>query len=133
MSRRSDQVAASLRDAVQAVIDRGLQDPRITGLITVTAVTLDEGLRDAVVSVSILPAERQSVSFHGLVSAAAHIRRAVGDRLALRRVPALSFRLDESLKRQAAVIDALAKVARERESARQPGPSTHTDDAAEGS
>ncbi|MCC6660959.1 MAG: 30S ribosome-binding factor RbfA [Phycisphaerales bacterium] len=115
MSRRGDQVSAALREAVQGVIDRGLQDPRISGLITVTGVTVDEDLRHAIVRVTILPAERERLAFHGLRAASAHIRHEASKRLTLRRTPDLSFRLDAATKKQAGVIEALARVAAERE------------------
>lgn len=115
MSRRTDQVNATLRDAVQGVIDRGLQDPRVSGLITVTGVSVSEDLRTATVLVSVLPADREELTFHGLSSAAAHIRHEASKRLTLRRTPELVFRLDRGAKKQAGVIDALARVAAERE------------------
>jgi ribosome-binding factor A len=109
MSHRPEQVAATLRRAVQAVLDRGLQDPRVSGMVTVTAVRVSPDLRSATVSVSVYPAERQELTMHGLHSAAAHIRHDISDAVGLRRTPDLTFRLDESLKKQAAVLDAIAR------------------------
>ena len=122
MRRRGDQVAATLRDAIQGVIDRGLQDPRVSGLITVTSVTVDDDLREAVARVSILPAEREQLAFHGLRAAAAHIRHEAGKRLTLRRTPDLVFRLDDRGKKQAGVIEALARAREERERAGKSEP-----------
>lgn len=109
MSRRADQVAAAIHRAVQAVIDRGLQDPRVSGMITVTGVKVAADLRAATVSVSIYPVDRQELTMHGLRSAAAHIRHDISDAIGMRRTPDLTFRLDESLKKQAAVLDAIAR------------------------
>lgn len=111
MSRRRDQLAAALRRAVQEVLARGLSDPRIAGLVTVTAVTLDEDLRHAVVHVSVYPADKQDLTLHGLRAAAAHVRHQVGEAVRVRQMPELSFRLDPSLKKQAAVLDAIARAA----------------------
>ncbi len=113
MSHRPEQVAATIRRAVQAVLDRGLQDPRVSGMVTVTAVKVSPDLRSATVSVSIYPADRQELTMHGLHSAAAHIRHDISDAVGFRRTPDLTFRLDESLKKQAAVLDAIARAARE--------------------
>lgn len=115
MSRRNEQFSAELTRAVQEVLVRGLQDPRISGLITVTGVKVTEDLRDATVAISVLPQERQELTLHGLQGAAAHIRREVGERMNARRVPTLNFRLDNSLKKEAGVIRALAQAAAERE------------------
>lgn len=115
MSRRSDQMASTIRQALQAVIDRGLADPRISGMITITQVRITEDVKSAYIDVSVLPAEKQDLSMHGLRAAARHIRREVGDLVAIKQMPELVFRLDESLKKQAGVLDAIAKATAERE------------------
>lgn len=94
---------------MQGVLARGLADPRLEGFITVTKVTVSDDLKAATIWVSVLPVERQKLVMHGLKSAAAHIRRQVGDLIALNHMPTISFRLDESLKREAEVYRALDK------------------------
>src|SRR6185369_13185005 len=91
MSRRSEQFGAELRRAVQEILARGLQDPRVSGLITVTGVAVTEDLRDATVSISVLPEEKQDLTLHGLRGAASHIRHEVGEIIDARRVPVLNF------------------------------------------
>lgn len=117
MSRRAEQTAAILQKAIQDVISRGFQDPRIRGLITITSVRMDSDLRTAVVSVSVYPEAAQNPTIYGLSSAAKHIRREVGDMVDMRAVPELIFKLDESLKKQAAVLQAIAKAAEMRPTA----------------
>lgn len=124
MTRRAEQFAASLQGALQETLSRGMQDPRISGLITVMSVKLTDDLKTAFVHVSILPADRQELSMHGLKSASRHIRHLVGDLLDSRQVPELIFKLDGSLKKQAGVMEALAKARAEQES-RPPIPPTH--------
>ncbi len=119
MSRRAEQIASTIRRAVQAVLDRGLQDPRVSGMITVTGVKLSPDLAAATLSVSIFPAEKQDLAMHGLRSAARHIRHGISDAVGLRRTPDLTFKLDESLKKQAAVLDAIARATAE---SGRPGP-----------
>lgn len=114
MSRRTEQLASLIRQAVQDVLARGLEDPRIKGMITVTGVTVTDDLHDATINVSILPAEHAELTMHGLRHAERHMRHAVSNRVEMRRVPTLRFKLDDSLKRQAGVLEALAKVAEER-------------------
>ncbi len=115
MNRRTQQVAATLRRAVQEVLARGLSDPRVRGLITVTGITMSDDLQVATIDVSIFPAEHQELTMHGLRAAAAHIRHEVGELVDIKRMPTLQFRLDTSLKRQAAVLEALDKARQERE------------------
>ncbi|MFG0326976.1 MAG: 30S ribosome-binding factor RbfA [Phycisphaerales bacterium JB037] len=135
--RRTDRVAQAIRLAVEKVLARGLADPRVRGLITVTKVTVDQALRTATIDVSVYPAEHADLTMHGLKAAAAHIRHEISDELALRRTPTLQFRLDDSLKRQAEILGALGRIQLERE-ARQagadpdapPSPDTTDGDAA---
>lgn len=114
MSHRTEQVASTIERALQDQLARGLSDPRVKGLITITGVRVTDDLKTAIVRVSVLPVEHQELTMHGLKSAARHIRHQIADRLAMKRTPELVFELDESLKRQAGVLDALAKVAAER-------------------
>jgi ribosome-binding factor A len=130
VSRRAEQTAATLQRAIQETIARGFQDPRIRGLITVTGVRMDSDLRTAIVSVSIYPEEAQKMTMHGLNSAARHIRHEVADAVAMRVVPELLFKLDESLKKQAAVLEAIAKAAvtRTESDDQAPDPGTTAED-----
>ncbi len=123
MSRRTEQVASALHRAIQEVLTQGLADPRVEGLlITVIDVHLGEDLADATVRVSVLPDRNPSAAIHALNDAAGFIRRKAGDRIVLSRLPALTFRLDKSLKRQAAVLREISDLARERESHPETGP-----------
>jgi ribosome-binding factor A len=115
MSRRSEQFASSLQLALQELISRGLQDPRISGLITITSLTVSPDLKTASVGISIMPQERQELTMHGLRAAAGHLRHALGDKLSSRQIPELVFRLDSSLKKQAGVFEALARAREEQD------------------
>ena len=117
---------------MQGLIDRGLSDPRISGMITITGVRVTPDNKTAFLSVSILPADRQTLTMHGLTSAAAHIRRQAGDVIRTRQVPTLVFRLDESLKKQAAVIDSINKAAADLERRVGPKPAAESGPEAEG-
>jgi len=103
MSARTQQVASALKQGIQTALMRGLNDPRIRGLISVTRVEVMPDLTEARVFVSILPEERESLSLHGLRSAAGHIRAVVARGVRLRSMPRLTFHIDETLKRHAAV------------------------------
>lgn len=107
MSKRRNQLNSTLQRAIQQVIGKGLNDPRIRGLITVTGVELQEDLRTARINVSILPEQRESLTMHGLQSGARHIRHEISDIINMPRTPNLVFRLDRSLKTQASVISTI--------------------------
>jgi ribosome-binding factor A len=127
MSRRTQQMASEIHKAIQEVIDRGLHDPRISGLITVTGVRVTDDLKSAFVEVSILPGEKQTLTMHGLRAAARHIRRQVGDLIAIKQMPEVVFRLDESLKKQAGVLDAISRAVAEREAREARGADSGAD------
>jgi ribosome-binding factor A len=109
MSLYTDQIASVLRRAVQTVIERGLNDPRMRGLTSVTEVKVAPDLSQAVVSVSVMPAEQAELNLHALRHAAGHIRSVVGRRVQMRRIPRLIFRLDHSIKKEAATLAAIER------------------------
>lgn len=115
MTRRAEQASATIRKAVQQVLARGLNDPRAHALITVTSVRVTEDLQEAFINVSVLPEDRQNLVLHALKDASNYIRRETGEIVEARKLPKFVFRLDTSLKRQATILDALNKVAQERE------------------
>ncbi len=101
MSIRQEQIASTIRRAVQEILVRGLSDPRVRGLLTVTRVEVTGDLRQADVFVSIYPEEHQALSFRGLESSTLRLQRELNERLAMRRPPHIRFRLDESIKKDA--------------------------------
>ncbi len=84
-------------------------------MITVTEVRVSEDFADATILISVLPAERQELTLHGIRSATMHIRREAGKNVDSRKLPRFHFDLDSRQKKQAAVIDALLKVQEDRE------------------
>jgi ribosome-binding factor A len=109
MTHRPDQVASLIQRAVQTVIGRGLSDPRIRGLVSVTKVSVDHALSQADVFVSVLPAEHADLTLKGLHHAAQRIQSQIGKAVQLRRVPRIHFHLDETIKKQAEFDAALAE------------------------
>ncbi|MBX3406233.1 MAG: 30S ribosome-binding factor RbfA [Phycisphaeraceae bacterium] len=119
MSRRVEQVESTMLRALQGEIARGLHDPRASGLITVTGIKVTPDLKTAFVMISVLPHDKQDLTMHALRHAARHLRRRIGDALDMADVPELVFRSDESTKEQAKLLEAFAKIRRERED--EPG------------
>jgi len=106
-SDRPAQVAGEIRRALQSEIAKGLNDPRVQGMVSVTEVVLSPDLSEARVRVSVLPEDRASLTLSGLRAAAGYLRRRIMDETRIGRVPRIGFELDESLKRQAALDEAL--------------------------
>jgi ribosome-binding factor A len=109
MTQRTEQIASVIRAAVQAVLSRGLNDPRVRGLISVTKVEVLPDLSEARVHVSVLPAEQAELTMHGLRGAAGYVQREIAPEVTAKRMPRLVFRLDESLKKQSEINAAIAQ------------------------
>ena len=78
-----------------------LRDPRIKG-VTVLGAEVPKDLRSAKVIVSVMgEAKHEKLAMQGLESAVGFLQRKVGNRLDLRFVPVLSFKLDRGLKNAA--------------------------------
>ena len=107
MSTHAHQIESVLKRSVQDVLTRGLNDPRVRGLISVTKVDVAPDYSEAIVWCSVLPEEHGPLSIKGIEHAGAWIRRTVAEKVSLRRMPKLVFRLDESLKKQAEVLSAI--------------------------
>ncbi len=113
--RRQERVADQIRTEVAEIITLELKDPRI-GFVTVTRVELTPDLRMARVWVSVLGEEEaQRGTLEGLASATGYVRREIGHRLRMRRVPELSFILDPGVQDALKIESLLEKLDRQDE------------------
>jgi ribosome-binding factor A len=115
MTQRTEQVASTLKRAIQEVLSRGLSDPRVQGLITITRVEVSGDLAKATVFCTVTPLEHEELSLHGLQSASNWIRRQVSDKVRFRRMPQFLFRIDEQLLKQREVLASIAEANQEDE------------------
>ena len=98
MGIRSDRVQGELKKEISRILQEDLKDPRL-GFVTVTRIDLTGDLRYAKVYFSVLGDETNRESaIEGIRSASGYIRKLVGDRLKLKYVPELSFKLDRSVE-----------------------------------
>ena len=103
-----------MREEIATFLANDVKDPRIMGLVTVTAVEVTRDLRHGKVFVSVLGSESQrAATFDGLAGVAAHLRGGVGRALRLRVAPEIEFRNDESVAHAAKIEQLLAQVRRE--------------------
>ena len=101
MSIKQDRIAGRIRQILSVLILREVSDPRLQGL-TVTDVEIDSELMYARIYVNALGEEERMPEIMGaLKQAKGFLRREVGKRLSLRRVPDMGFYWDESLDRGA--------------------------------
>ena len=96
--RRIERLNEQLKRELMEILQTQVRDPRI-GAATVTSVETTADLYHARVYVTSRgSAEEKQTSIEGLQAAASYLRSELGRRLRVRRVPELSFRLDEALE-----------------------------------
>ena len=81
MSHRVKQLESALQRTIGAILVGGLNDPRVSGLISVTGVEITRDGERAKVGISVLPEDKAALTVKGLRAAAKHIRHEVGDKL----------------------------------------------------
>jgi len=110
---RTIRLAEQIRTEIGDILARQVHDPGI-GFLTLTRVKVTDDLLQARIFYTSMgaPAELKKTA-SALDRALPFIRRALGQRLQLRRVPEITFRYDESVAHQARVEELLDDIKRE--------------------
>lgn len=110
MTQRTARINEQLRQEIGAVLSREIGDPRI-GFATITDVETAPDLSHAKVWVSVIgqPEERKA-TMAALARAMPFVRRQLGPRLHIRRIPELHVELDDTTQRGARVLQLLAEI-----------------------
>ena len=112
--RNSHKLGRSAEDIRRELTDilRQVKDPRVSGLLSIVKVDLSGDMSYCKVYVSCLEGmERAKESVKGLKSAQGFVRRELGGRLRLRKVPELQFIPDDSIEAGARISRLLDEVA----------------------
>src|SRR2546423_2462694 len=118
MTQRTDRIDALLREEIGAILVRDVSDPAI-GFTTITDVETAPDLSHAQVWVSqIGQPEERAASLAALRRALPYVRRLLGQRVRLRRIPELHLRVDRTPERGTRVLKLLAAL----QTGRPPGP-----------
>ncbi len=130
MTRRTERVNELVREEISDLLQREIKDPRFTGLVSVTDVSVSPDLRHARVFVSIMGSEEERrETFRALTAASHFIRKELGKRMTTRHTPELDFRLDDSLERGAHLADLMRQIHQAEPTDRAPGASPDDRDA----
>ncbi len=109
---RTRRVGEQLQRELAALIRDEISDPRL-GMVSVSAVEVSRDLSHAKVFISTLGSARDGdASVQVLQGAAGYLRRLLGQRMALRSVPQLHFKRDQSIEqgaRLSSLIDAAVR------------------------
>lgn len=99
MRNRPDRVGEAIRDELSQLLAREVHDPGV-GFITLTRVKMSPDLQAARVYYTTMGDEKaQRETAKALKRAAPFLRRQLGQRIRLRRVPEVEFFYDESIAR----------------------------------
>jgi ribosome-binding factor A len=114
MSRRTERIASTIQQELALIILRELNDPRLTGLPSITRVKVSPDLSQADVFVTVMGTEGQkTAALNALRHAAGLMRTRLTKEMTLRVAPFLKFHLDEDLAKELELLETLRKVSEE--------------------
>lgn len=117
---RTERVGQQIRNEIAELLTVSVRDPAI-GFITITRVSVTPDLQQARVYYTTMGDEQaRRETRRGLERARPMIRRHLGQRLRLRRVPELTFFFDESVGRQDRIEQILRDLEQERAARQAP-------------
>jgi ribosome-binding factor A len=136
VSRRTERLASTIQQELALIILRDLNDPRLTGMPSITRVKISPDLSIADVYVTIMGTEGQkTAALNALRHSAGLMRTKLTHSLTLRVAPFVKFHLDEDLKKELELLEVLRKVSEENAELdrRRLAQDEETDDKPEGS
>ncbi|MDO4746087.1 MAG: 30S ribosome-binding factor RbfA [Bacillota bacterium] len=103
---RQGRMGEEIRKIISDLLFKGLKDPRLSAMVSITAVEVTSDGSYATVFVSVLgmdsdkekAAKQQQDTLDALASAKGFIRKEIGRQIKLRHVPDLIFKMDKSLE-----------------------------------
>jgi ribosome-binding factor A len=115
MSRqRPERVQEALRQEISRIVQTEVKDPRM-GFITITKVDLTKDLRYARVFFSVLGKDSDKfLTLRALNSAKGYIKGLISDRIKLRYMPEISFKIDDSSEYSIQIMSLLNNIERNR-------------------
>jgi len=105
-SNRIGRINEEIQRELSSLI-RTVKDPRVTGMISVTAVNTTPDLKFCKVYISVLDKSDVAQVLKGLKSASGYLRRELGRALNLRNTPELTFVRDDSIDQGAHILEML--------------------------
>ncbi|HSA05604.1 MAG TPA: 30S ribosome-binding factor RbfA [Candidatus Gastranaerophilales bacterium] len=113
MNTRGEKIKKALIKEISDIVQKGIKDPRIEGIISVTDVELSADYKHAKVYISIFgEQEHKQRVMEAIEESAPFVRKEVGRRIRLRNTPELRFYLDESLEKGQKLTELIDKISR---------------------
>lgn len=95
---RTERIEEEIKKVASKVIGQELKDPRLTGLISVTKVSVTKDLKYCKVFVSMLGTKDIKEAMSALKSGSGLVRKAIGDNIRMHSTPEVIFEFDDSLE-----------------------------------
>lgn len=114
MSRRTERLSSTIRQELALIILRELNDPRLTGMPSITRVKVSDDISIADIYVTSMgTAGQQTAALNALRHSAGMMRSKLTKALSIRQVPLLRFHIDEQLKKEMELLEVIAQVSKE--------------------
>ena len=113
-NNRLGRIDEELKKEISSIINYELNNPKITGMISVTRAKITPDLKYTKVYVSILNSKNINDTFANLKKSSGYIRTEIAKRINLRITPELIFVLDDSMEYGAKIDQILKEIIPER-------------------
>src|SRR6266516_1624531 len=110
---RQEKLGELIAVELSELLRNRVKDPRV-GFDSITRVEVSGDLRHAKVFVSVMGTpEEQAATMKGLRNATGYLRHELAERIVLRYMPEINFRLDTSIEEGARILELIRKVEEE--------------------
>ena len=114
MTYRVERLNSFLRQEISDIVQRYVKDPRLGSFVSVTSVEITKDMRYAKIFISRYGTDQEKAdTIKALESASGYIRHELGERMKTRRIPELSFRLDNTMEKAAKVLKIIDDISTE--------------------
>jgi len=111
LSRRSERTSKLIQRGISGLLERQVNDPRLSKFVSVTEVILSSDLQYAKVYVSTLGTEvNKEDLLAGFNNASGFLRKELAAHLRLKQMPQLSFYYDDSIERGARLLKLISEL-----------------------
>lgn len=114
MTLRNERIRKTLMKEIADIIQRGIRDPRISGLVSIVDVEMsqDNSFAKIIYSVFSTDAEAKEKTIEALNDNKPQIRYELGKRIRLRHTPDLKFIASDTLEKGSEVTNLINKISR---------------------
>lgn len=95
---RIERIEEEIKKVASKIIGQELKDPRLTGLISITKVSVTRDLKFCKIYVSMLGTQSTEDAMSALKSGSGIVRKAIGNNIRMHSTPEVIFEFDDSIE-----------------------------------